>query len=427
MKVPDTNNWVWTFVGLTLPAFLVAYLTYGNTVNHAFTLDDEASVVKNPDVVDPSVPWRAALTHDFWGRPLTISNSHQSFRPLTTWSYRFDRWWGNVKAQRFDDTLRLTPDAWQDPRQTARVFHRTNIFLFAVASALLAVFCYLELSATPTQASWTGALFAAHPVHVEAVASITGRAEVLALIFVLLSFFGLLKSRSKSWWRLVSCGCAVASALCKETALPILLTPLLALVWTTSHDTEVEPEDMSHRIAMERKRKRQRIMEFLRWTAGSIGKCASKRVLHCTESPFCFSINLLSLHRNGPLAIIFCWRMLAGARTGAPATAFEYSGAPLRFEADIKSSETVVEPEVSETIPLPWNRKNVYDFHQNAHELVDFQVPPVEANKKTVLGISWKTQLLSSVELVAIYHYKMIVAPFQNGRVYAYDYSLCFC
>ena len=87
--------------------------------------------------------------------------------------------------------------------------------------------CTSEVLGAPAgAAAVAGALFAAHPVHVEAVASIVGRAELMACGLLLLS--------ALAYARLAGCraglACAVCLAalalLCKETAAAAL--PLCA-------------------------------------------------------------------------------------------------------------------------------------------------------------------------------------------------------
>jgi tetratricopeptide (TPR) repeat protein len=65
-------------------------------------------------------------------------------------------------------------------------FHFTNIFLHSLASALVA-YVTLALSGSTRVAGLCGALFAVHPVHVEAVASFANRRDVLAMVFVMLA------------------------------------------------------------------------------------------------------------------------------------------------------------------------------------------------------------------------------------------------
>ena len=63
-------------------------------LTHSFAISkpvlDEAHIVssENKDVSGEAV-WYEALYNDYWGRPMTSSSSHKSWRPLTIWSFRF--------------------------------------------------------------------------------------------------------------------------------------------------------------------------------------------------------------------------------------------------------------------------------------------------------------------------------------------------
>ena len=75
-------------------------------------------------------------------------------------------------------------------------FHLGNVILHAVASGLAGVLA-LRLGARPWAACAAGLLFAVHPVHAEAVASLENRKEILAMIFVATSV--LLWLRGHAW------------------------------------------------------------------------------------------------------------------------------------------------------------------------------------------------------------------------------------
>jgi len=75
-------------------------------------------------------------------------------------------------------------------------FHLGNVVLHAVASGLAAVLAR-RLGARPWAACAAGLLFAVHPVHAEAVASIENRKEMLAMIFAATSV--LLWLRPQAW------------------------------------------------------------------------------------------------------------------------------------------------------------------------------------------------------------------------------------
>ena len=143
-----------------------------------------------------SAPLPSLLTSDFWGVPLSHGGSHKSYRPLTSLSFHLD---------------------WLLAPGSAAQFHLTNVLLHALATHL---FHRLLLTALPAPApALTAALlFAAHPVHTEAVAGIVGRAELLSAVFFLLS---LLAQRSRGWGLL--CALLAASAtLAKEQGVTVL-------------------------------------------------------------------------------------------------------------------------------------------------------------------------------------------------------------
>jgi tetratricopeptide (TPR) repeat protein len=77
-------------------------------------------------------------------------------------------------------------------------FHLTNLLLHSLCASLVAG-CALALGARPFAASLCGLLFAVHPVHVEAVASIENRKDILAMMFVAGSVM-LYRSRWRPRW-----------------------------------------------------------------------------------------------------------------------------------------------------------------------------------------------------------------------------------
>lgn len=118
--------------------------------------------------MNPTTPWINLLFNDFWGTPLTHSGSHKSYRPLCVLSFRFNHWLHGLQPAGY---------------------HLFNVLLHCVATAL---FTLLARSLLPPKAGLAtaiaGCLFAAHPIHTEAVAGIVGRADVGAAVFFILAF-----------------------------------------------------------------------------------------------------------------------------------------------------------------------------------------------------------------------------------------------
>jgi hypothetical protein len=157
-----------------LPALLPAAL-FACTLSFGYTFDDRAAVRDQPDVSNPASPYWALWTHDFWGAPVASALSNKSWRPLTTSAFRFVR------------VLAAPPPGAPLP---ARPFHALNVALHAAVTwqvhALAGALAAWEAHPRPRACAAAAALlFAAHPVHVEAVAGLVGAAELLCALAAL--------------------------------------------------------------------------------------------------------------------------------------------------------------------------------------------------------------------------------------------------
>jgi tetratricopeptide (TPR) repeat protein len=83
---------------------IVAILAYcdDKPLRGSWVYDDAGSVKKNV-VVSGQVPLREVVNRDFWGTPMSQSQSHKSFRPVTTLTFR----WNQVLAERLGLSLSL--------------------------------------------------------------------------------------------------------------------------------------------------------------------------------------------------------------------------------------------------------------------------------------------------------------------------------
>ncbi|XP_068082907.1 protein O-mannosyl-transferase TMTC1 [Anabrus simplex] len=117
-------------------------------------------------------------------------------------------------------------------------FHVSNVLLHTAASLLFTRVCRAVAGLTPHFAAVAGLLFAAHPIHTEAVTGIVGRADVLACVFFLLSFLayhghkGGEGASSNLWLSIVLGG---VSMLAKETGITVLLLNLLYDLYRSWH------------------------------------------------------------------------------------------------------------------------------------------------------------------------------------------------
>ena len=134
-------------------AALVAFVVYTNTLSHQFVYDDLSVIVGNPRL-HSIANWPEIVTSPWWPRGL--------YRPFTS--------------------LTLAAN-WSLGPGAPFGFHLVNILLHAVATGLVGL---LAMRLMPVPAALAAALlFAVHPVHVEAVANVVGRAEILATLWVL--------------------------------------------------------------------------------------------------------------------------------------------------------------------------------------------------------------------------------------------------
>jgi tetratricopeptide (TPR) repeat protein len=143
-------------VGLLLA---ISLLVYGNTLANAFTLDDSMYILNNPRVTHFTVKGLFDAGQ--------ANGSPRYFRPVT-----FATFAGN----------------WAIGAAHAFGYHLINLLLHAAVTLLLYLVLrkILESFASGTIVAWTAALlFAVHPIHTEAVASIVGRSELLAAGFLL--------------------------------------------------------------------------------------------------------------------------------------------------------------------------------------------------------------------------------------------------
>src|SRR5579885_3050809 len=160
---------------------------------NGWALDDVPIVALNPLVAHASGIWRA-FAAPYWPPDF---GGHM-YRPLVIAGFALDRL--------VDGT------AW---------FHAVNLLWHAAAAVAVAA---LALRWTDgTGALVAGLLFAVHPVHVEAVANVVGRAEPMAALFTVLAVYAALAGKPAAW----SAGAFALGLLSKENA---AVTPAL-VVW----------------------------------------------------------------------------------------------------------------------------------------------------------------------------------------------------
>ncbi|ETN11496.1 hypothetical protein PPTG_10366 [Phytophthora nicotianae INRA-310] len=216
-----------------LLVFTAALITAWNANSNGFVWDDRSAVLANDDAQGSSL--FEVFSHDFWGTHIRSMHSHKSYRPLTVLSFRLNY------------LLAKGHSAW--------LYHCTNALVHAGCSVLLwkvADVLFLQhhrrvetvpikenpqdsfpvesdsRKSTANVGEWkilvgpltSGLLFAVHPIHCDAVASIVGRADLLCTSLSLLAFLAYTSGAKKSEksWRFVVMALilTILAGLCKE-------------------------------------------------------------------------------------------------------------------------------------------------------------------------------------------------------------------
>ena len=170
----------------------VAIICYANALQNGLAYDDQGIIPKHAIVTHTEPLWRA------FAMPYWPSGAGQ-YRPLVIASYGIESWiWGEKPLG----------------------FHALNLLWHALASVL--VFAVARRWLSYGGSLIAGLVFAVHPVHVEAVANVVGRAELMAACGVLAM---MLLHERRSAWAVLAFAFALFS---KEHA---IVAPVLALGW----------------------------------------------------------------------------------------------------------------------------------------------------------------------------------------------------
>jgi tetratricopeptide (TPR) repeat protein len=189
--------WVWTICGCLL---LAVGLVFGQTVRHEFIPhDDNSFVYENPHATTgltlPGLWW--ALTDGTFGE----------WTPLSSLSHMLD-------CQLYG----VNPAG----------HHLTNVLLHAASSVLLFL-ALLRMTRELWPTAWVAAVFAIHPLHVESVAWVAERRDVLSGLFFMLTLgaYALYAERPSLARYLAVAGCLALGLMSKPI---IVTTPFVLLL-----------------------------------------------------------------------------------------------------------------------------------------------------------------------------------------------------
>jgi tetratricopeptide (TPR) repeat protein len=196
--------------------FAFGFLLYTNTLQHDYTLDD-FSVIKENYVTKQGIKgiptaWKEHYRYGYWNSTASL------YRPLTLTTFHLD--WA------------IAPD---NPSYA----HWINVLLYGLTGFVLFFAMTLVLR---DYNKWIPilitALFLAHPVHVECVANIKGRDEILGFLFLttsIITFWNYLDVK-KNQWLLLTALLFMLALLSKESSITfVAILPLMAYVFREEH------------------------------------------------------------------------------------------------------------------------------------------------------------------------------------------------
>ncbi len=193
----------------------LAILCFANSIPNDFAYDDRALVLDNPRIASLTNV-RAIWLSDWWKLVENEAEANPQrdrlYRPLTLFSF----------------ALNYAVHGYRPAG-----YHLVNVLLHAAVCVLVWHFAR-RWSGDAAIASLTAVAFAVHPVHVEAVANVVGRAEVLATLFLLggLLLLGPRQGLPGAGRALLAALLFLLALLAKESAICYPAVALLWLYWT---------------------------------------------------------------------------------------------------------------------------------------------------------------------------------------------------
>jgi len=193
-------------LGLVLGATALAL---GPTLDNGFTnWDDPQYVTENEPLQNVGTRGYGQAIHR-----VVAGNYHPATMLTLAWDYR----------------RAVARDSADGAELSARPFHATSFALHLAATALVFVFAWLVAGRRPIVATVSAALFGVHPLHVESVAWISARKDVLYAVF----YFGALilylgyRRRRRAWAYGASLVAFALALLSKPSAVVLPITLLL--------------------------------------------------------------------------------------------------------------------------------------------------------------------------------------------------------
>ena len=193
-------------------ALSLAFLLYGNTIPNGYSLDDTYVTQNNPKVMKGL----AGIPEIFTSRYVDEEGNSFGYRPvaMATFAIEYGLWGGNPHLS-----------------------HLINVLMYAIV--LLLLFLILRKIFKTTHVFFLVCmvlLFAAHPIHTEAVASLKNRETLLSFLFGLVALHCFLKWMDSKRVSLIFAGtfCFIIAFLSKQDVITFAAIIPLALFYRSS-------------------------------------------------------------------------------------------------------------------------------------------------------------------------------------------------
>lgn len=188
-------------IQITTLSLLISYCYYPALQNEFTYWDDQFYITNNHLILNPT--WQNL-------KALTTKIISLNYHPLTMLSY-----WVNAKLAGTD---------------SASPFILTNIFFHLLNTILVYFFTHRLFPENKTSPFITAIIFGLHPMHVESVAWISERKDVLYVFFYLLSLLAYLKYKAKSRSSLLLFSLILFICACLSKAMAVSLPIVLYLI-----------------------------------------------------------------------------------------------------------------------------------------------------------------------------------------------------
>jgi tetratricopeptide (TPR) repeat protein len=187
---------------------ILTFLLFANTLRNGYNMDDELVTRNHPLTSQGLSAIKDIFTSPYYKDDMGYS---YGYRPIVHLSFALEH-------EIFGEKVAVS--------------HFFNLVLFAISVLLLFRFLLKLFSSKHVNAVFLATLiFCIHPIHVEVVASIKNRDEILAFLFSILSFLQLLKflEDEKKWFNLITASLFFLSGiLSKNSVFPLIfLVPFI--------------------------------------------------------------------------------------------------------------------------------------------------------------------------------------------------------